>query len=84
MLVTTANSKAIGDYGALPSTKEGSSSVSRRPLPFASPISANEGRLSVDPNLMNVLEPYPFRLAGQWLIAVKQHDGEVDFYSISS
>ena len=82
MTLESENSHSVAgsDYSAL-SFADSLSPTSREFL-SVSPISANGERLSIDPLLMNVREPYVFRLADQWFIAIKQPDEEVDFYSV--
>jgi len=66
-------------------TAEGYSSTRERDLVLTVGGSAVEhigDSVWLDPKLMIVGEPYPFRFLGYPLIAVKRPDGAIDFFSL--
>ena len=56
-------------------------------LPLTSyicPFSGGPESLTVDPHLMVVNKPYPFEFEDWWFVAVKNTDGDVNFYYIEA
>jgi hypothetical protein len=47
-----------------------------------SPITVSLGKVDIDREQMVVKRPYPFWLEDVFLVAVKQEDGSVEFYSL--
>ena len=41
---------------------------------------AEGSKVILNETAMEVGRPYPFILEGVWVVAVKQHDGAIDFY----
>ena len=70
------------DYEGLDLLKDSLSSSRHQAETYCQPFSKNGESLNVNPNIMNAMEPYAFKLVDRWLIAVKQSDGKVDFYYI--
>ena len=76
------NSSISCDYAGLDLLKDSLSSSRNQVERYRSPFSKNGESLNVNPKLMNLMEPYAFKLADRWLVAVKKSDGEVEFYYI--
>jgi hypothetical protein len=58
------------------------SGVSRPPVPAKRVVEfVAEDRVIFNTDSMDPGRPYPYKLGGEWLIAVLRLDGKIDFYS---